>query len=194
MTNISLRRQSLAISAGYKPLEKAREVDALGKLPGVSFLYDFAEPFGDCEERTGLLVLELRNEGPETTSSVSLKYFLRDLTGQSTIGPAEFGCTSLGGRGSSPLSLILEKEPWAEGESEYCICPDGPNAVSVHCRKLGNSVSCGQGEKEGGFLGQQELAWLLTEFFCLKQNQDIVQIPLGDPDGSRRPVQEKVLS
>ena len=94
---------------------------------------------------------------------------------------------------SSPLSVILEEEPWAEGESEYCIYPDGPYAVSDHSRKLGNSVSCGQGGKEGGFLGQQELTWLLTEFFCLKQSQD-VQIPLGDPDGSRRHVQEQVLS
>ena len=49
------------------------------------------------EERTGVLVLELRNKGPETTSPVSLKYFLRDLTVQSALGPAESGCTSIGG-------------------------------------------------------------------------------------------------
>ena len=57
-----------------------------------------------------------------------------------------------------------------------------------------NSDPCGQGKKKGGLLRQQEFAWLLTEFVCLNQSQEFVQIPLGKPDGPRRPVQEQVLS
>ena len=68
-----------------------------GNLPGSASSITSHSHLETVEDRTGLLVLELRNRDPEEMSLVLRRYFLKVLTGQRDLGPPTNGWTSMGG-------------------------------------------------------------------------------------------------